>query len=266
MTDTGPAPAARIDLELGRVARLTIVNPPLNLVTQELLEAFEIALATLEAAAPGDVRAVVVTGSGERAFSAGSHVGEFEAQRGPAGRARHELESGVARRLAELPMPTIAAIEGNALGGGLELALCCDLRIASERARLGLPEVRLAVTPGAGGTQRLPRVVGAARAKELILTGAVLTAEEAERIGLVHEVVPAGEAVARATAIGEEIALRGPLAVREAKRLIDLATETDLDAGLAAELDASDRIFATDDMLEGAAAFFAKRDPDYRGR
>ncbi len=163
-------------------------------------------------------------------------------------------------------MPTIAAIEGNALGGGLELALCCDLRIASERARLGLPEVRLAVTPGAGGTQRLPRVVGAARAKELILTGKVLTAAEAERIGLVHEVVPAGEAVTRATAIGEEIALRGPLAVREAKRLIDLATETDIDAGLAAELDASDRIFATDDMLEGADAFFAKRDPDYRGR
>ena len=213
-----------IDLQLGRVARLTLVNPPLNLVTRELLEAFGAALDALEAAEPGDVRAVVVTGTGERAFSAGSHVGEFESQRGPAGRARHELESGVARRLAELPMPTIAAIEGNALGGGLELALCCDLRIASERARLGLPEVRLAVTPGAGGTQRLPRVVGAARAKELILTGRVLSAaEEAERIGLVNEVVPAGEAVARATAIGEEIALRGPLAVREAKRLIDLA-------------------------------------------
>jgi len=255
-----------IDLQIGRVARLTLVNPPLNLVTRELLEALDLAIGQLAVAPAGDVRAVVVTGTGERAFSAGSHVGEFESQRGPAGRARHELESGVARRLAELPMPTIAAIEGDALGGGLELALCCDLRIASERARLGLPEVRLAVTPGAGGTQRLPRVVGAARAKELILTGRVLTAAEAERIGLVHEVVPAGEAVARAVALGEEIALRGPLAVREAKRLIDLATETDLDAGLAAELDASDRIFSTDDMLEGAAAFFAKRDPDYRGR
>ena len=255
-----------VELALGRVARLTLVNPPLNLVTEALLLELRAALETLAAAEPGDVRAVVVTGSGERAFSAGSHVGEFEGQRGAAGRARHELESGVARRLAELPMPTIAAIEGNALGGGLELALCCDLRVASERARLGLPEVRLAVTPGAGGTQRLPRVVGAARARELILTGRVLTAAEAERIGLVHEVVPAGEAVARATAIGEEIALRGPLAVREAKRLIDLASDLGLDAGLAAELDASDRIFATDDMLEGAASFFGKRDPDYRGR
>jgi enoyl-CoA hydratase len=255
-----------VDLELGRVARLTLVNPPLNLVTRELLEELSAVLESLAAAAAGDVRAVVVTGSGERAFSAGSHVGEFESQRGAAGRARHELESGVASRLAALPMPTIAAIEGNALGGGLELALCCDLRIASEGARLGLPEARLAVTPGAGGTQRLPRVIGAARAKELILTGRVLTAAEAERIGLVHEVVAPGEAVARAMALGEEIALRGPLAVREAKRLIDLATETDLDTGLAAELDASDRIFASDDMLEGAAAFFAKRDPDYHGR
>jgi enoyl-CoA hydratase/carnithine racemase len=255
-----------IDLQVARVALLTLVNPPLNLVTRELLEALDEAIDQLAVAPAGDVRAVVVTGTGDRAFSAGSHVGEFESQRGPAGRARHVLESGVARRLAELPMPTIAAIEGNALGGGLELALCCDLRIASEQARLGLPEVRLAVTPGAGGTQRLPRVVGAARAKELILTGRVLTAEEAERIGLVHEVVPAGEAVARAVAIGEEIALRGPLAVREAKRLIDLATETTIDVGLAAELDASDRIFASDDMLEGADAFFAKRDPEYRGR
>ncbi len=163
-------------------------------------------------------------------------------------------------------MPTIAAIEGNALGGGLELALCCDLRIASERARLGLPEVRLAVTPGAGGTQRLPRVVGAARARELILTGRVLSAAEAAAIGLVNEVVPAGEARARATEIGEEIAARGPIAVREAKRLIGLATETDLDTGLAAELEASERVFASDDMLEGAHAFFEKRDPEYRGR
>ncbi|MEX2184233.1 MAG: enoyl-CoA hydratase-related protein [Chloroflexota bacterium] len=255
-----------IRLDLGRVARLTLVNPLLNLVTRELLEALDAALATLEAADPGEIRAVVVTGDGERAFSAGSHVGQFEVQRGPDGRVRLAFEGRVSRRLAELPMPTIAAIEGNALGGGLELALGCDLRVASERARLGLPEVRLAVIPGAGGTQRLARVVGLARAKELILTGRVLTADEAERIGLVNEVVPPGEAVARAHAIADEIALRGPLAVREAKRLVDHSTETDIDAGLAEELEASVRIFATDDMLEGATAFLAKRDPDYRGR
>jgi len=209
---------------------------------------------------------VVVTGSGDRAFSAGSHVGEFESQRGAAGRDRHALEEGVARRLAKLSMPTIAAIEGNALGGGLELALCCDLRIAASRAGLGLPEVRLAVTPGAGGTQRLPRVVGPARAKELILTGRVIGAEEAARIGLVHEVVAEGEARHRADEIAAEIAARGPLAVREAKRLIDVALDAELDVGLADELEASVRIFETEDMLEGARAFLAKRDPDYHGR
>lgn len=255
-----------VSLELGRVAHLELTDPPLNLIGRELLEALGEALATLAAAPAGDVRAVVVGGSGARAFSAGSHVGEFESQRGPAGRARHELEQGVSSALAGLPMPTIAAIEGNALGGGLELALCCDLRIASERARLGLPEVRLAVTPGSGGTQRLPRVVGPARAKELILTGRVLDAEEALRIGLVNEVVPAGEAGRRADALADEIAARGPLAVREAKRLIDAAWDVDLAAGLAAEIDASERVFASEDMLEGATSFFEKRDPEYRGR
>lgn len=255
-----------IRLEMGVVAHLTLANPPLNLVTRELLVELGEALAALETAAPGDVRAVVVTGEGERAFSAGSHVGEFESQRGPNGRERHALESGMADRLARLPMPTIAAIEGNALGGGLELALCCDIRVASETSRLGLPEVRLAVTPGAGGTQRLPRVVGAARAKELILTGRVLTAVEAEAIGLVSRVVPAGQALAAADEIAAEIAARGPVAVREAKRLIDLATDADIATGLAAELDASDRVFATDDVGEGADAFFAKREPQYRGR
>jgi enoyl-CoA hydratase len=255
-----------IRLESATVAHLTFANPPLNLVTRELLEELSAALDTLEGATPGDVRVVVVTGEGDRAFSAGSHVGEFESQRGPNGRERHALESGVADRLARLPMPTIAAIEGNALGGGLELALCCDIRVASESSRLGLPEVRLAVTPGAGGTQRLPRVVGPARAKELILTGRVLTAEEAERIGLVSRVVPTGQALAVADEIAAEIAARGPIAVREAKQLIDLATDADLATGLAAELDASDRVFATDDMVEGAQSFFAKREPQYRGR
>jgi enoyl-CoA hydratase/carnithine racemase len=253
-------------LEPGTVAHLTLTNPPLNLVTRELLQELAETLTVLEAAAPGDVRAVVVTGAGDRAFSAGSHVGEFESQRGPNGRERHALESGVADRLARLPMPTIAAIEGNALGGGLELALCCDIRVASERAQLGLPEVRLAVTPGAGGTQRLPRVVGQARAREMILTGRILSAEEAERIGLVTQVVPAGQAVAAADAIAAEIATRGPIAVREVKRLVDLAWHADIETGLAAELDASDRVFASEDMVEGARSFFEKRAPEYRGR
>jgi enoyl-CoA hydratase/carnithine racemase len=255
-----------VSLAFGRVAHLGLGNPPLNLVTQALWEELEVAIETLADMEPGEVRAVVVTGAGERSFSAGSDVNEFEAQRGPAGRARHELEERVNRKLADLPMPTIAAIEGNALGGGLEIALCCDLRICSERARLGLPEVRLAVTPGAGGTQRLPRIVGPARAKELILTGRVIEADEAASIGLVTEVVPAGSARARADEIATQIATRGPLAVREAKALIDASWDQPIDAGIAAEVEASQRVFASDDLLEGIASFSAKRDPDYRGR
>jgi enoyl-CoA hydratase/carnithine racemase len=194
----------------------------------------------------------------------GSFPGELDATLTGAERERIARRLGSA--LAALPMPTIAAIEGNALGGGLELALACDIRICSERARLGLPEVRLAVTPGTGGTQRLPRIVGPARAKELILTGRVLTAAEAERIGLVSEVVPAGQAVARAVAIAEEIATFGPIAVREAKRLVDTAMDVELEAGIELELEASGRVFATDDLLEGARSFLEKRAAEYHGR
>jgi enoyl-CoA hydratase/carnithine racemase len=253
-----------ISLELGTVAHLELANPPLNLVTRQLTEQLHAALARL--AASDDVRVVVVTGSGERAFCAGSDIHEFEGLRGRAAEGKLLLEKLVYRQLAELPMPTIAAIEGDALGGGLELALCCDLRVASARARLGMPEVRLAVIPGSGGTQRLPRLVGPGWAKDLILTGRLLEADEALRIGLVNLVVPAGEARSATDAVAAEIAARGPLAVREAKRLIDAASDRDLDAGLAAELDASERIYLTDDMLEGARAFFEKREPRYRGR
>jgi enoyl-CoA hydratase len=258
--------AELIRLELGEISHLEINNPPLNLMSEEVLAALEGALATLETCAPGDVRAVVVTGAGERAFSAGSDVKAFESHRDSAGRAHFAREEAAMSRLARLPMPTIAAIEANALGGGLELALACDIRVASETARLGLPEVRLAVTPGAGGTQRLPRAIGLARAKELTLTGRLIDAHEAERIGLVSRVVPAGLARASADEIAAEIAQRGPLAVREAKRLIDQSAELDLDAGIAAEIDASERVFNSEDMLEGARAFFDKRQPSYRGK
>ena len=253
-------------LELGAVARLTLNNPPLNLVTEELLVELDAALGQLEAADPGAVRAVVVSGNGERAFSAGSDVKAFESHTGAAGRAHFTREEAVFARLAELPMPTIAAIEGNALGGGLELALACDIRVASERANLGLPEVRLAVTPGAGGTQRLPRVVGVARAKELALTGRIIDADEAEQIGLVSRVVPVGQAAAAAEQIAADISQRGPLAVREVKSLIDLSADADIGTGLAAEIDASERVFKSEDMLEGAQAFVEKRQPHYRGR
>ena len=162
-------------------------------------------------------------------------------------------------------LPTVAALPGHTIGGGLELALCCDIRIAAAHSRLGMPEVRLGVMPGSGGTQRLPAVVGPAHAKELIFTGELIDAARAAEIGLVNRVVPTGGARAAAIAMGETIAQRGPIPVREAKRLIEHAHDFDIDAGLAAELDASDRVFSSEDMLEGARSFFAKRPPDFSG-
>jgi len=255
-----------INLDLGVVAHLEINNPPMNLVTDDLLDEFDAALATLEQAAPGDVRVVVVTGDGDRAFSAGSDVKGFESHAGEAGRPHFTREEAVMSRLANLPMPTIAAINANALGGGLEIALACDIRVAAEGSKLGLPEVRLGVTPGAGGTQRLPRAVGVARAKELTITGRLIDAREAHQIGLVSQVVPSGQARSAADAIAAEIADRGPLAVREVKRLIDQSVELDIKEGIKAEIDASERVFSSDDMREGARAFFEKRQPQYRGR
>lgn len=252
-----------VDVDLGPVTKIQLDNPPLNLVTVELTRELDAALADIEADA--DVRCVVLTGTGDRAFCAGSDVKEFEELQGRVGEGKLLLEKAVYRRLARLPIPTIAAIQADALGGGLELALCCDLRVADERARLGLPEVRLGVMPGSGGTQRLPRLIGPARAKEMILMGGIIDASRAVTIGLVNRVTAAGEALSTALDMAGTISARGPLAVREAKRVIDLAGDTSLDEGLAAELDASERVFSSEDMLEGARAFFEKRPPEFTG-
>jgi enoyl-CoA hydratase len=252
-----------INFTPGTVARIELDNGPLNLVTGEMMERLDAALDAL--AGDPAARAAVVTGAGTRAFCAGSDVKEFEELAGRVAQGKLLYEKYVYRKLAELPVPTIAAIEGDALGGGLELALCCDLRVASARARFGMPEVRLGVIPGSGGTQRLPAVIGPARAKEMILVGELIDAQRAEQIGLVNAVVADGQALAAAVEMAERIAQRGPVAVREAKRLIARAADLDLDAGMAAELDASDRVFSSADMREGARAFFAKRPPDFPG-
>lgn len=254
-----------VHLRRGEVAEIVLANPPLNLVTVELTQQLGAILTDLSA--DKDVRAVIVAGADNRAFCAGSDIGEFADHHGGIAERKLLREGHVYRQLATLPVPAIAAIEGACLGGGLELALCCDLRVAADGARLGLPETRLGVVPGSGGTQRLPRLVGPGRAKQLILTGELLDAAAAEHIGLVNRVVAKGRARADARTLAEGMAGDcGPIAVREAKRLIDIADDVPLDAGLAAELDASDRIFRTDDALEGAAAFLGKRQPRFRGR
>jgi enoyl-CoA hydratase/carnithine racemase len=251
-------------VDAGIVTILRLQNPPLNLVTLDLTRALDDVLAAIES--DTGVRAVVVTGTGDRAFCAGSDVKEFESLRGRVGEGKLILEKAVYMRLARLPVPSIAAIQADALGGGLELALCCDLRVADERAKLGLPEVRLGVMPGSGGTQLLPRVVGLAKAKELVLTGEIIDGVEAERIGLVNQVVPAGTALEVAIGLAETIASRGPVAVQEAKRVLDAGADLPLDEGLARELEASERIFSSEDMLEGARAFFEKRQPKFNGK
>jgi enoyl-CoA hydratase/carnithine racemase len=255
--------AGLVVIEGGPITTVRLENPPLNLVTVELTRVLDRALAGIEG--DHEVRCVVVTGTGDRAFCAGSDVKEFESLRGRVGEGKLLLEKAVYRRLARLPVPTIAAIQADALGGGLELALCCDLRVADQRSKLGLPEVRLGVMPGSGGTQRLPRVVGIAKAKELILTGEIISAAEAAEIGLVNRVAPEGRTLDEAMTMAETIAARGPMAVREAKRALDVAGDMTLDEGLAYELDASERIFASEDMVEGAQAFFEKRDPRFSG-
>lgn len=252
-----------VRLDLGTRAEIELNNPPMNIVSRELTVALRDALTAISG--DGSVRAVVLYGAGSRAFCAGSDVKEFERLHGRVAEDKLLVEKLVYRQLARLEVPVIAAIEGYALGGGLELALCCDLRVAGQGATFGMPELRLGVVPGSGGTQRLPRIVGPAIAKEMILVGEPIDADTARRVGLVNKVVPAGHAVAEARRLADVIASRGPVAVRAAKRLIDAAGDRSLDEGLALELEESERVFSTTDMLEGAAAFLGKRPATFRG-
>lgn len=248
----------------GECAEIVLDNPPMNVVSRELTYQLRDVLKAV--AADPETRAVLVHGAGQRAFCAGSDIAEFASLRHRVAEDKLLLEKLVYRQLATLAVPTIAAIEGHVLGGGLELALCCDFRIATHRSKLGMPEVKLGVLPGSGGTQRLPRIVGPARAKEIILLGEVMDAATALSIGLVTRVVEDGTALAAAREMAGVLAQRGPVAVREAKRVIDLATETTLDEGFALELDASEVVFATEDAMEGARAFLEKRAPRFTGR
>jgi len=253
-----------VTVESGVVTTIRLNNPPLNLVSLEVTKALGEALTRIES--DDEVRAVILAGTGDRAFCAGSDVKEFPSLYGRVAEGKLITENAAYNRVAELPLPTIAAIEGDALGGGLELALCCDLRVASSSALLGLPEVRLGVMPGSGGTQRLPRLIGLARAKELILLGEFIDAETALRFGLVNRVVPRGRAEPAARKLAETLVSRGPVAVREAKGVLNTTLDGSLETGQIQELEASKRVFTSEDMLEGAAAFIEKRSAKFRNR
>ncbi|RKO65499.1 enoyl-CoA hydratase/isomerase family protein [Desulfofundulus salinus] len=211
-----------------------------------------------------EIQVLIFTGAGDKAFVAGADVASLKE--------RTMLETfvnenqAILNRLANMEKVTIAAINGYALGGGCELALACDLRVAAENARLGQPELNLGILPGAGGTQRLARLVGIGNAKELILTGEIIDAAEAYRIGLVNKVVPAGEAVRAAKEMAQKIMAKGPLAVRFAKAVINWGSNVSLESGLIMERLAQTILFGTEDHLEGLTAFLEKRRPVYKGR
>ncbi len=211
------------------------------------------------------IRAVLITGAGEKAFCAGADLKErrtMPPERVP------EFVKNIRRTMDDvesLPQPTIAVVNGFAFGGGMELLLACDLRVAAPHAQFGLTETTLAILPGAGGTQRLPRLVGRSRAKDLILTGRKIDAPEAERIGLVNRLAPVGKLRDTALELARTIADNGPVAVRAAKRAIDEGCELPLEKGLAVEASCYELVLPTRDRLEALAAFAEKRKPRYSG-
>jgi enoyl-CoA hydratase/carnithine racemase len=255
---------SRVSIDVnGAFAEIGLHSGPLNLVNKDLLRSLNHMLGELESRT--DLRCAIVHGGEARAFCAGSDIREFEAIRHDAAEQKILFEDMVLRRLARLPMPTIAAIDGPALGGGLELALACDLRVCRSGVMLGLTESRLGGLAGSGSV-RLTRLVGAARAKELLFTAETITAEQALSWGLVNRVAREGSAFDAARALATTIAARGPLSNRLAKKLVDAAEDVALDAALSLSTVAQQDIFESDDLHEGAAAFFAKRAPGFTGR
>jgi enoyl-CoA hydratase len=242
------------------LATLTIERPPLNplshQVKTELHECIE------EIAADQGIRCVILHGAGGRAFSVGADIKEFpEVTAKRLGRQHAIQEHNLYNRIDFFPVPTIAAIEGHCLGGGLELALSCDLRIASEISRLGLPEVQLGVFPAGGGTERLPRLIGESRAREIIYTGDPVDAAEAFRIGLVNRLAPAGQALAAAQALGRTIADRAAVTLRTVKMVLDRGLCMDLMEAEQVSTDAISELFQSEAVQEGVRAFLEKRSP-----
>jgi enoyl-CoA hydratase len=212
------------------------------------------------------IRAILITGAGNRAFAAGADIGELAPLTAEEGRAFSLRGQAVLRKLETLGKPVIACIQGFALGGGCELAMACTLRLAAESARLGQPEVKLGIICGYGGTQRLPRLVGRGAALKLLLTGAIVDAQEALRIGLVDEVVPATQLMERAEALALEIVANAPLAVAETIRTVDHGLDLRLDDALDREAAAFGHLCGSADKNEGTEAFLGKRKPRWTGR
>jgi enoyl-CoA hydratase len=255
----------RVERSGDAIAVVTLTRPDrLNAIGTDTVAALDAALTTLEA--DDSVRAFVVNGEG-RAFCAGADIDELAGLDGAAGFARFvRAFTDVLDRLERHPKPSVAAIDGAAFGGGLELALACDLRVASDGARLGVPEIKLGLLPGAGGTQRLPRLIPRGVALQMLLTGSPLGAVEAHRLGLVNELSGDLPAVVVAMRLARELAAGPPLALGAAKHLVQRGATLSLTDAIDLERETVAGLFATDDAAEGLTAFRTKRAPDFRGR
>jgi enoyl-CoA hydratase len=264
MTD---APAAHVSVETkpGGIVTVTLDRPQkLNALDGDMLHELRAALARL-ADDPG-VRVLVLMGGGEKAFSAGADIAAMAAMPAAEGRAYAQLGHAVMAAVEAFPVPVLGMLNGVALGGGLELALACDLLIASSRARLGQPEINLGLIPGFGGTQRLVRRVGLARAREIIYLGQPVQADDALRIGLVARVAAPERLLADTMDLAGELAKKAPVALRQAKLATAVAADADIATGCRYEIEAFAVTFASEDRVEGLRAFLDKRPPAWKGR
>lgn len=249
----------------GAIGILTINRPKsLNALDPATLAELAACLETVRA--DDGVRCLILTGAGERAFVAGADISVMVSMSPLEGKKFAALGLGVARGLEELPIPVIAAVNGFALGGGIELALACDLIVAAHTAKFGQPEINLGVIPGFGGTQRLARRIGLPLARELIYTGDVIDAETAQRYGLVNRVVPAAACLDEAKTLARTLAGKPPVAIRQAKAAINAGSDMDLQNGCRFETEAFALSFSTADKAEGMSAFLEKRTPKFTGK
>ena len=247
----------RIEKENG-IATVTIDNPPLNVMNQQVVQELDQSFQQLEQ--DSEVVVVIVTGAGSKAFMAGADIKEFPQLIGRSGIKKNFMQNHhVFNYIDAFPKPTIAVLNGLTFGGGCELTLLCDIRIAEEHAQLGLPEIKLGLFPGGGGTQRLPRLIGEAKAKELMFTGQPISAEEAKQLGLVNQVAPTGEGLLVAKELARKISRHSLQALSRIKQAVDEGAHLSLEAGIEREAELFEEVFQTEDIREGVQAFIEKR-------
>lgn len=254
----------RCELRDDGIAILTIDNPPMNPLCQEVMDGIRESLNIM--AESDDVRCLIITGGGEKAFIAGADIKEFPQWTPDICEELTRKGQALFCKIENFKAPVIAAINGYALGGGLELALCCDIRLASEKAKMGLPEVTLGIIPGYGGTQRLCKTINVGDAKKMMFTGEMIRADKALQLGLVQDVYPPEELMEKAVELAKKIANNGPIAASEIKKSVNYERNRWINQGLTEELASGRFVFTTEDHVEGINAFIEKRTPVFKNR